>query len=133
MKVDSLKNDARSYEEHTGECSGTQTSKDVIIRKLRDDLELSEKQRKELLSSLEESENFIARLQGEMGRLENDNYISSSEANSKTLAIKNWENNFRESKLEVCMQGRGQLNAFICTAFYALLPNIPNQFTVRFP
>ncbi len=101
MRVDSLKNDAKSYEKHSGQCSGAQTSKDVVIRKLRDDLELSEKQRKELLSSLEESENFIARLQSEMGRLENDNYISSSDANSKTLAIKTWESNFRESKLEV--------------------------------
>ena len=99
---DSLKNDALSYEKHLGECSGAQTSKDVEIRKLRDDLQLSEKQRKELLASLEESESFIARLQGEMGRLENDNYISSSDANSKTMAIKTWESNFKKSKLEVC-------------------------------
>ena len=100
-RVDSLKKDAKSYEKHSGECSGSQTGKDVVIRQLRDDLELSEKQRKELLSSLEESENFIARLQGEMGRLENDNYISTADANSKTLAIKTWESNFREGKLEV--------------------------------
>ena len=101
-KVDSLKNDSMSYDKHTEECSGVQTSKDVVIRKLRDDLELSEKQRKELLVSLEESESFIARLQGEMGRLENDNYISSCDASSKNLAIKTWENSYKKSKLEVC-------------------------------
>ena len=103
VRVDSLKNkDASSA---SGEYSGAQTGKDVVIRQLRDDLELSEKQRKELLSSLEESESFIARLQGEMGRLENDNYISVADANSKTLAIKSWESNFRESKLEVMLYG----------------------------
>lgn len=101
VRVDSLKNDVKSFEKLSGESSGSQTSRDVIIRKLRDDLELSEKQRKELMSSLEESEKFIARLQGEMGRLENDHYISSSDASSKTLAIKTWESRFRDSKLEV--------------------------------
>ena len=92
----------KSYDLHTEACSGSQTSKDVVIRKLRDDLELSEKQRNELLSSLEESESFVTRLQGELGRLENDNYISSSDATSKTLAIKTWESNYKKSTLEVC-------------------------------
>lgn len=103
-KIDSLKDDAKSYDIDTEQYSASETSKDVVIRQLRDDLELSEKQRKELLLNLEESESFIARLQGEMGRLENDNYISNSDATSKTLAIKKWESNYKESKLEVCQK-----------------------------
>lgn len=96
-KIDSLK----GVTLHSETYSGSQTSKEVTINKLRDDVELSEKQRKELLSNLEESEGFIARLQGEMGRLENDNYISNSDATSKTLAIKTWESNYKKSTLEV--------------------------------
>ena len=100
-RTDSRKNDPKSFEKLSEETSGLQTSKDVMIRQLRTDLELSEKRGKEVMSNLEESENFIARLQSEMGRLENEHYISSSDVNSKALAIKTWESRYRESKLEV--------------------------------
>ena len=120
-RTDSLKNDLKSFEKLSEETSGLQTSKDVMIRQLRTDLELSEKRRKEVMSNMEESENFIARLQSEMGRLENEHYISSSDVNSKALAIKTWESRYRESKLEVNVYITLILNYVMSSCIFSFL------------
>ena len=100
-KVDSFTGDSKSFDLHTEECSGTMTNKDLMIRKLKADLEHLRKQQQETSRELRDSEMRVARIQGQLGKSQDDNLLQKSEMAAKEHNIRTLEHQYRENKLEV--------------------------------
>ena len=100
-KVDSFAGDSKSYDIHTEECSGSITQKDLLIRKLKNDLEYSRKQQQETSRELRECELSIARLQGQVGKLQDEQSLKRSDVALKDRSLRILEQQHKDSRLKV--------------------------------
>ena len=106
-KVGSFAGDAKSFDTHTEECSGSITQKDVLIRKLRDDLEYARKQQQETARELRDCELTIARLQGQMGKLQDEQALKRSDVAAKDNTLRAMEKQHMDNKVKVSFLSLG--------------------------
>ena len=100
-KVGSFAGDAKSFDTYTEECSGSMTQKDVLIRKLKNDLEHSRKQQQSTTRELRECELSIARLQGQIGKLQDEQALKRSDVAAKDQSLRVLEQQQVGSKVKV--------------------------------
>ena len=100
-KVGSFTGDSKSYDSHTEECSGTMTNKDLLIRKLKADLEHARRQQQETSRELRDSEMTVARIQGQLGKMQDEHSLRRSDVAAKEHNIRTLEQQYRGNKLEV--------------------------------
>ena len=100
-KVGSFAGDAKSFDTYTEECSGSMTQKDVLIRKLKNDLEHSRKQQQSTARELRECELSIARLQGQIGKLQDEQALKRSDVAAKDQSLRVLEQQQVGSKVKV--------------------------------
>lgn len=100
-KIGSFAGDAKSFDIYTEECSGSITQKDVLIRKLKNDLEHARKQQQETGRELRECELSIARLQGQIGKLQDEQMLKQSDVAAKNHTFKAMEKQHMENKVKV--------------------------------
>ena len=103
-KIGSFAGDSKSFDTHTEECSGSITHKDVLIRKLKSDLEHSRKQQQDTARELRECELSIARLQGQIGKLQDDQSLKRSDFAAKDHTMRVMEQHHMDSKVKVSFQ-----------------------------
>ena len=101
-KIGSFAGDAKSFDTHTEECSGSITQKDVLIRKLKSDLEHARKQQQDTARELHECELSIARLQGQIGKLQDEQTLKRSDVAAKDHTLRAMEKQHMDSKVKVC-------------------------------
>lgn len=100
-KVGSFAGDAKSFDTYTEECSGSMTQKDVLIRKLKNDLEHSRKQQQSTTRELRECELSIARLQGQIGKLQDEQALKRSDVAAKDQSLRVLEQQQVGNKVKV--------------------------------
>ena len=100
-KIASYTGDSKSFDSHTEECSGTMTNKDILIRKLRDDLEQARKQQQNMTRNLRETKMDVARQQGFIGKLQDEQSLKMSDVAARDHNIRELEQQFKGSKVEV--------------------------------
>ena len=100
-KIGSFAGDARSFDTHTEECSGSITQKDVLIRKLKNDLEHSRKQQQQTSRELRDCELSIARLQGQIGKLRDEHTLKRSDVAAKDHTLRAIEKQHVDNKVKV--------------------------------
>ena len=100
-KIGSFAGDAKSFDTHTEECSGSMTHKDVLIRKLKNDLEHSRKQQQDTARELRECELSIVRLQGQIGKLQDEQSLKRSDVAAKDHTLRAMEQQNLDSKVKV--------------------------------
>ena len=103
-KIGSFAGDAKSFDTHTEECSGSMTQKDVLIRKLKSDLEHSRKQQQGTARELRECELSIARLQGQIGKLQDERALKRSDVAAKEHSLRALEQQHVDNKVKVGSQ-----------------------------
>ena len=101
-RIASFTGDSKSYDSHTEECAGSMTTKDILIRKLRDDLEQARKQQQGISRELRDTKLDVARQQGLIGKLQDEKSLKMSDVTAKDHNIRALELQFRDSKVEVC-------------------------------
>ena len=97
----SFAGDAKSFDTYTEECSGSMTQKDVLIRKLKNDLEHSRKQQQSTARELRECELSIARLQGQIGKLQDEQALKRSDVVAKDQSLRVLEQQQVGNKVKV--------------------------------
>ena len=100
-KIESFAGDSKSFDTYTEECSGSMTQKDVLIRKLKDDLEHARKQQQQTARELRDSELSIARLQGQIGKLRDEQSLKRSDVAAKDHTLRAMEKQHMDSKVKV--------------------------------
>lgn len=100
-KVGSFAGDAKSFDTHTEECSGSITQKDVLIRKLKNDLDHARKQQQETSRELRDCELSIARLQGQIGKLQDERSLKRSDVAAKDHTLRAMEKQHMDNKVKV--------------------------------
>lgn len=77
------------------------THKDVLIRKLKNDLEHSRKQQQDTARELRECELSIVRLQGQIGKLQDEQSLKRSDVAAKDHTLRAMEQQNLDSKVKV--------------------------------
>lgn len=77
------------------------THKDVLIRKLKNDLEHSQKQQQDTARELRECELSIVRLQGQIGKLQDEQSLKRSDVAAKDHTMRVMEQQHLDSKVKV--------------------------------
>lgn len=83
------------------------TQKDVLIRKLKNDLEYARKQQQETARELRDCELCIARLQGQIGKLQDEQTLKRSDVAAKDHTLKAMEKQHMDNKVKVSVLSLG--------------------------
>lgn len=100
-KIGSFAGDAKSFDTYTEECSGSITQKDLQIRKLKNDLGHARKQQQDTARELRECELSIARLQGQIGKLQDEQTLKRSDVAAKDHNLRAMEKQHMDNKVKL--------------------------------
>ena len=93
--------DVRYLETQTRQDTGTITHKDVLIMRLKTDLQLSKEHQKSIAKQLQDCETSIGQFQAEIEDLQDALSLKISELKNKDQSIEIIEKQYRETKERV--------------------------------
>ena len=89
------------------------TQKDVLIRKLKNDLEHARKHQQDTARKLRESELSLVRLQGQIGKLQDEQSLKRSDVAAKDHTMRVMEQHHMDNKVKVGFQ-ENRLFTMLC-------------------